>query len=259
LISSVSNAQIKNIMQLKTKPKARNEQNCYIVEGTKMFRELPPDDIIKVYVSSEFIKDKNNLKLLTGFSFEEVSDHVFKALSDTVTPQGILAVARQKHYTLKNLLNQKKGKDSLFLILESIRDPGNLGTIIRTGEGAGIAGIILNNESVDIYNPKVIRSTMGSIYRVPFVYVDDLKSSIEIMKKNNITIYAAHLEGESLFKLVNSAHDSAIIIGNESNGVSENIKNISDKLLKIPMCGQVESLNAAVSAAVIMYTFLHKC
>lgn len=259
MISSISNSQIKNIIQLSTKVKARKEQDCFIVEGIKMFVEIPKQEVISVFVSESFFQD-NNKKYIENYSVEVVSDKIFKSLSDTVTPQGILAIVRAKHYNIEEILSQKVPEENkCFLILENIRDPGNLGTIIRTGEGAGISGIIINRESVDIYNPKVIRSTMGSIFRVPFVYVENLSDAIELMKKNSIKIYAAHLEGNNFYQINNTEAKKAVIIGNESSGISNELKNSADELIKIPMCGNVESLNAAISAAVIMYGFLHKC
>lgn len=259
MITSATNPQIKNIIQLRDKSKARNEQDSYLVEGIKMFRELPADEIIKVYASTTFINIEENQEMLKDIPYEEVSDNIFKNLSDTVSPQGIMAIARQKHYDLEEMLEAKAKEKKVFLILESLRDPGNLGTIIRTGEAAGISGLILNKDSVDIYNPKVIRSTMGSIFRLPFFYTNDLSGTIQKMKEKEIKIFAAHLEGENIFETREDYKNAGIIIGNESSGISEEIKNTSDKLIKIPMSGQVESLNAGVSAAILIYEFLHKC
>ncbi|SHJ49119.1 TrmH family RNA methyltransferase [Parasporobacterium paucivorans] len=253
MISSAANSRIKNIVQIRTKSSARSEQNAYVVEGKKMFLEIPPEDILEVYVSEGFEQEGENQELLGNLSYEAVSDKVFKSISDTVTPQGILALVRMKHYTLKDMKNKNR---NIYLVLENVRDPGNLGTMVRTGEGAGISGIIMSRETVDIYNPKVIRSTMGSIFRVPFLYTDNLTETILEMKKDGIRIYTAHLKGESLYERSRDRQDAAIIIGNESAGVSNGLAGLSDALIRIPMCGRVESLNAAVSAALLMYDFL---
>jgi TrmH family RNA methyltransferase len=146
-----------------------------------------------------------------------------------------------------------KAPDACLLLLEDIRDPGNLGTMIRTAEGAGITGIIFGDATVDIYNPKVIRATMGSIYRVPFYQAEDFYKTLEQIKARGITIYAAHLSGMPYDIEDNFQGKCAFLIGNEANGLSERASGQADKLIKIPMAGKVESLNAAVAAAILMY------
>ena len=139
-----------------------------------MFRELKKEEILDVFASENF--ETENKKLLSEIypQYEIVSDRIFESISDTKTPQGVMAVVKRKEYTLDEILEKKEIPHNL-LILDSLQDPGNLGTLIRAGEGAGITGIIMNDTTVDIYNPKVIRSTMGSVFRVPFIYVKDLK------------------------------------------------------------------------------------
>jgi TrmH family RNA methyltransferase len=137
--------------------------------------------------------------------------------------------------------------------LEDIRDPGNLGTMIRTAEGAGITGIIFNNSTVDIYNPKVIRSTMGSIFRMPYYQAENFFETLQELKAQNITIFAAHLLGIPYDTEGSFRQSCAILIGNEANGLSEQASMLADVRIKIPMAGKVESLNAAVAAAILMY------
>ena len=139
------------------------------------------------------------------------------------------------------------------MILENLQDPGNLGTILRTGEGAGITGVIMSSQTVDIYNPKTIRATMGSIYRVPFLYVDDLSKVIERLHKKKIHTYAAHLKGTDYYLDQQFKEPTAFLIGNEGNGLSKEIADLAEKYIKIPMEGKVESLNAAVASALLMY------
>jgi len=138
------------------------------------------------------------------------------------------------------------------LVLENLQDPGNLGTILRTGEGAGINGVIMSHDTVDIYNPKVTRSTMGSIFRVPFVYVDDLLEVAETMKQKNIITYAAHLNGTDYTK-EDYQKGTAFFIGNEGNGLTDKLTDKVQKKIKIPMCGKVESLNAAMASGLLVY------
>ena len=139
------------------------------------------------------------------------------------------------------------------MILENLQDPGNLGTILRTAEGAGVDAVLLSRGCVDIYNPKTIRSTMGSVYRLPFAYTDDLTGMLSLLKERRIHIYAAHLKGRRYYDEEDYRHSCAFLIGNEGNGLSEHISACADTLIRIPMAGQVESLNAAVSASILAY------
>ncbi|BCN29695.1 TrmH family RNA methyltransferase [Anaeromicropila herbilytica] len=252
MISSLSNNKIKNLIKLQKKSKVREEQNAFVIEGIKMFYETPKDSIIEVYLSESFYheNEKSLGDIIKEYQVEIVQDSIFKEVSDTTTPQGILAVVKKPFYEFSTLSQQN---DATVIILEELRDPGNLGTIIRTAEGAGVTGVILSKSSVDIYNPKVIRSTMGSIYRMPFVYVEDIKSAILEMKRNNIQIYAAHLKGEKFYDEEVYQGKIGILIGNEANGLTDETAELSDCYVKIPMAGKVESLNAAIAASILMY------
>ncbi len=251
IITSASNEQIKKVIQLKEKAKARRNEGCFVVEGIKMFSEIPETDLREVYVSEQF--ETEHQAELAGIRYQPVSDSVFKKMSDTVTPQGILAIVQMKSYQVEDIIKERQGGKNCFVVLDRLQDPGNLGTILRTGEGAGIRGLIMSRDCVDIYSPKVIRSTMGSIFRVPFVVVDDLTEAVKLLKENHITTYAAHLKGE-IYSNGNLDRDCAFLIGNEARGLSDEIAALADKKIKIPMDGQVESLNAAVATAILMYT-----
>ena len=144
-----------------------------------------------------------------------------------------------------------------FFILENLQDPGNLGTILRTAEGAGVTGLILSSDSVDPYNPKVVRSTMGAVFRVPFAVVDDFGQMLDTLQKEGIAIYAAHLDGKIFYKY-DYKESCAFLIGNEGNGLTEAAVAAADRKILIPMKGQVESLNAAVAATVLMYEVLRQ-
>lgn len=246
---------MKHIIQLQKKSKTRYEQRVFVVEGPKMTFEAPKDWVEKIYVSESFCKDLGNVSQLEKYTYEVVSDSVFKNISDTQTPQGILAIVKMPEYTLEDLLEISSGKEQKphLLILESIQDPGNLGTMLRTGEGAGVSGIIMNRTTVDIFNPKTIRSTMGSLYRVPFYITEDLQGTLQELKKNGILLYAAHLKGTKSYDMPDYTTGTAFLIGNEGNGLSEEIAELSDEYIRIPMEGQVESLNAAIAATLLMY------
>lgn len=258
MITSTNNSQIKNILLLKNKAKTRREQDCFIVEGIRMFMEIPVSCLVKTYLSEDFFSGmehnlQENIKSRIG-EYEVVSNSVFQSMSDTVTPQGILAVVRQNHMTFEQILSlEHSAWCHCYLILEDIQDPGNLGTIIRTSEGAGVSAVIMSRNTVDIYNPKVVRSTMGSVFRMPYVYADNLKEAVVKMKERGITVYAAHLKGKSDYDEGDYTNPSAFMIGNEGNGLTDEMTALADRLIRIPMCGQVESLNAASAATVLMY------
>ena len=247
MITTIQNKQIKQIMKLKKNARERRKQQLFLVEGIRMFTEIPEQYLYKVYASEDF--DKEHQAVFEGMEVELVSDQVMKEISDTMTPQGVLALVRMLEYSLEDLLQQE---NPLLLVLENLQDPGNLGTILRTGEGAGINGIIMSRETVDIYNPKVTRSTMGSIFRVPFVYVDDLFEVIKMMKDRNITTYAAHLNGTD-YTRESYTSGTAFLIGNEGNGLTDELTDNAQKKIKIPMCGRVESLNAAMASGLLVY------
>lgn len=252
MITSMSNKSIKNIVQLQKKAKYRKEQGLFVAEGIKMFQEIPKERLVSTYVSETFYQriKENPEVYMQSSSFEIVSDDVFLKISDTQTPQGILSVVKQLHYSLENLLNRK---DASLILLEKLQDPGNMGTILRSCEGAGITGAVIGPDCADIYNPKVLRSTMGSIYRVPFIHTDNLQNTILKLKKSGFTIFAAHLNGQKDYDKEDYRGRCGILIGNEASGLSEEAVKESDVLVRIPMEGKVESLNAAIAASVFMY------
>ena len=252
MITSTSNQRIKEIVQLQKKSKARNTEGIFIVEGIRMVREIPEDKLKALYVTEEFYK-KHKTDLPGNVKPELVTPTVFSYISDTKTPQGVLAIVWQNKYVLSDILNRKKEKEDLLLVLDNLQDPGNLGTIFRTAEAAGVTGIILSKDCVDIYNPKVIRSTMGAIFRMPFVYVEQLTDTINELKKNKIQVYAAHLAGKNAYDEEDYLGGTAYLIGNEGNGLRQEVAECADTWIRIPMEGAAESLNAAVAASVLMF------
>lgn len=250
MITSVNNGQIKNIIQLNQKTKARREQGLFVAEGKKMFGEAPREWISKVYVSETLTADTQLMEQVEALPHEVVTDSVFRQMSDTQTPQGILTVLKKPSYTMEEILG---GENPLVMILEDLQDPGNAGTIFRTGEGAGVSGVLLTKTCVDITNPKVIRSTMGSIYRMPFLYVENVVSLTQELRERNIRTFAAHLKGKNAYDQESYTGGSAFLIGNEGKGLTEEASDSADCLIRIPMCGKVESLNAAMASGILMY------
>ena len=248
MITSTSNAQIKKIIQLNTKGKARRNSRAFVVEGVKMFLEAPLDWIEEVYLAESF------LEKLETTRYETVSDQVFRHASDTMTPQGILCIVKMPEYRREDLSGgSDQKKVPLLLVTEIVQDPGNLGTMFRTAEGAGVTGILMSRDTVDIFNPKTIRSTMGSIYRMPFLYTEDLKKDISELQKEGIHFYAAHLKGKASYDEADYQKPSAFLIGNEGNGLTTEIADLADIYIRIPMEGKLESLNAAMAAGILMY------
>ena len=253
MITSTANQQVKQLIQLNKKAKFRSERDMFVVEGPKMFGEAPKERIEKAYLSESCFEKQyggQQDRLPAGIACEVVQDSVFKAMCDTQTPQGVLCLVKQYHYTLEELLKKER---PLFLVLENLQDPGNLGTIMRTAEGAGVTGVILSKGSVDIYNPKTIRSTMGSIYRVPFLYAEDLQQVLELLREKGVRSYAAHLQGTETYDREDYTGGTAFLVGNESNGLSQELVSCADCYIRIPMEGQLESLNAGVAASILMY------
>lgn len=248
MITSTSNPQVRQLAGLQKKSKERSARDVFVVEGIKMFLEAPRDRLVQVCVSESFYR--KHQELFPDLSqVMLVSDRVFESVSDTRTPQGVLCVVRQYHYGLADLL----GQEPLIMILENLQDPGNLGTILRTGEGAGVTGILLNHGCVDVYNSKVIRSTMGSVYRVPFYYTGQLEVDIQTLKRQGVSVYAAHLRGSVCYDTCDYTRPSGFMVGNESRGLSDELAALADARIHIPMGGQVESLNAAVASSVLLY------
>jgi len=252
MITSSANKKVKQIVQWQTKAKERKKDKVYLVEGFKMYEEAPEESILEVYISEDALEklSEDIRKKLDRTGYETVAADIFRKMSDTQTPQGILTVLRQPEYDFERLIS---GPNPLLVILENLQDPGNLGTIIRTGEGAGITGVIMAEQTVDLFNPKTIRSTMGSIYRVPFIYVKNTKEALQKLHDKGIHTYAAHLQGTTYYNDFSFDKPTAFLIGNEGNGLQKETADMAEHYLKIPMEGQVESLNAAIATSLLIY------
>ena len=228
MITSSSNAQVKNIIALNKKAKERREQDVFVAEGWKMFQEAPREWLKKVYVSES--GSKMHEMPSDGTEYEVVDDRVFQSMCDTKTPQGVLSVIRMPHYTEEEVMDN--GKTPLLMVLEDLQDPGNVGTIIRTAEGAGVTGIIMSRGTADIFNPKTIRSTMGSIYRMPFLIVDDAVGFVKGLKARKICTYAAHLHGVHSYREEDYTKGTAFLIGNEGNGLTDAMAEAAECLIR---------------------------
>lgn len=257
IITSKDNENIKSIKKLKER-KHRKEQGCYIAEGTKLVEEaiIEKCNIQKIVICEECIKNnalsKKLLYEIAKYDCIYVSEAVFNQISDVTSPQGILAVIKLEQNNREIDYNQE-----LLLILDDVQDPGNLGTIIRTADSIGLNQIILSDKCGDVYNPKVVRSTMGAIFRIKIIKSENLTDTISKIKENNFTVASTNLKTDTTIYDI-SYNKTAIVIGNEANGVSSEILEKSDKQIKIPMLGKTESLNASVATSIILYEYVRQ-
>ncbi|MFR9042716.1 MAG: TrmH family RNA methyltransferase [Intestinibacter bartlettii] len=255
IIKSKDNDKIKYTKSL-LKTKGRNKEKKFIIEGYRILTlALECDAKLKyVFINEDFEKKQDHKVLLEELENKNIkiyktSNKIFSEMVDTENTQGILAVLRYKERDLVNNINQD---DKFVLILDRIQDPGNMGTIIRTADSAGVDAIILLKGCVDIYNPKVIRSTMGSIFDMNIIQTTQ-DEAVDFLKANNFDIVSSYLHTESYYNETTYDGKIALVIGNEANGINDELISKSDKLVKIPIYGNAESLNAAISAAILMY------
>ena len=237
-ITSLENQLVKKITSLHKK-KFRDEYELFFIEGMKSIKEA-----INFNQEIEYILYSPDM-VEYGLDIEgiEVSKEILCKISDTVTPQGIIAVCKIKEEKIDVLKGKKK-----IVYLDKVQDPGNVGTIIRTADAFGIDCVVLSKECADIYSPKVVRSTMGSLFHLPVIR----DVGVEELKKLNMKIYSSSLDGDEEFKIEDN---SILVIGNEGNGISEETKEITDEFIKIRMPGNAESLNASIAAGILMYEF----
>ena len=247
IITSKDNEIIKNIKKLKEK---KYRLDSYIVEGIKMVKEAINEnqEIALIAIREDFKIDFDTKNIKTVI----ISNKIFNDISDVKTPQGILAVIK------KNQNNQIETNQDYILALDSLQDPGNMGTIIRTADSANINQIIINKTTVDPYSPKVIRSTMGAIYRTNIIEVEDLKATLKEMKLKGFQIITTDLKATRSIYDINYNNKTVVVIGNEANGVSQEILQTADKKVIIPMLGKTESLNASIAASIMIYEYVRQ-
>ncbi len=234
VISSKDNEIVKNIRKLKEK-KYRDLSNCYVIEGIKLLKEAIEENakIKQIVICDDCEKngtlDKKLLYEIAKYNCIYVTEKVFNIITDVANPQGILAVIEKE-----NNLTEINWNEDLILILDNLQDPGNLGTILRTADSANLKQIIVSKNCGDIYNPKVVRATMGAIFRVKVLESENLAETIKEIQKHKFTVLATDLkESKSIYE--ESYNKTAVVIGNEANGVEEEILELADRKIKIPM------------------------
>lgn len=273
LITSKDNQTIKEIKKIKEK---KYRKDKFIIEGIKMIKEAISEDIEIEYLIFADLSLEKEINNIEKYNVLEVTEKVLQELSDVVTPQGVLAVVRkkcgngmEKNEKNKEEYEKKEIKEDLLdkynidynseyiLALDGLQDPGNMGTIIRTADSANIKQIIVSKSTVDCYSSKVIRSTMGAIFRVNIIEVENLVETLKELKNKGFNIISTSLDTSNSIYDINYKK-SVVVIGNEANGVTKEVQEISNKKVKIPMLGKTESLNASVAAGIMIYEYVRQ-
>lgn len=260
MLTSAKSPKVRFFNQLKNKKK-RNFHGKFLIEGIHLVDEARRQGLLDKVIYCNFIqrtpegRDLLNKILSSGIPCEEASEFVIKHLSSVETPQGIIASAFPNISDLGDLF---EAENPLIIVACGIQDPGNLGTIIRTADAAGCSGFILAQGSVDPYNEKVIRASSGSIFHLNIVRMDDIIDIISSLKRRGVKVISSFIEGSKSYFDAEYSGPTAILIGNEGQGLPENVGRLSDEVVSIPMAGKAESLNAAISAAVILYEALRQ-
>lgn len=241
------------------KKSARSETGLFLLEGPQSVSEaleFRPDLLVELYATPTALERHSGIARAAqeaGIEVEFVSEQVLETMADTVTPQGVLAVCRQFPTSLKDILADGP---KLIAILEEVRDPGNAGTIIRAADAAGADAVILTGRSVDLYNPKVVRATTGSLFHVPVAVGAELEEVLERVKGEGLRILAADIKGGDLLAARNEGvlnHPSAWLFGNEARGLTDEHYVLADWVISVPIYGHAESMNLATAASVCLY------
>lgn len=249
-IQSKDNLLIKEIKKLKEK-KYRINSNMFLVEGFRFTQEALDSnfEVMNIFISERAEQKYENSSVINMLQSNTIvyiiSDSIFKSICDTDNPQGIIAVVRNKPLEVKY-------DNGFYMLADKIQDPGNMGTIIRTAHAAGALGVIITKGTVDIYNEKTLRATMGSIFKIPVLLDSDL-SLVQKLRDSGFKLVASSLDCDKNFYDIDLKEKVIISVGNEGNGISEEIYNLCDLKIKIPMPGGAESLNVAVAASIMMY------
>ena len=255
MITAKDNDKVKYTKSL-LKSKNRNKESKFIIEGYRILTLAIECNakIDYVFINEDFEKKTEHVEFLEILKSKNINTYkttnkIFNELVDTESTQGILAVVK---FNQRSIEENLKDEHRFVLILDRIQDPGNMGTIIRTADAAGVDAIIALKGCVDIYNPKVIRSTMGSIFDMNIIHATQ-EEAVRLLKLKNFDIVSSYLNTNNYYDKVEYNYKTALVIGNEANGINDELVSKSDVLVKIPIYGKAESLNAAISSAILMY------
>lgn len=257
VISSKDNEFIKHVKKLKDK-KYRDMNQEFVIEGIKLIREAIEEnaDIKQIVICDNCLNSdvipKELMYEIAKYECVYVTEKIFRTITDVNTPQGLLAIIGRN--STENEINYNQ---DIIVALDDIQDPGNLGTILRTIDSIGLNQILVSKGTADCYNPKVVRSTMGAIFRVKIIECDNLEKTLQEARNHQYKVIVTSLQTE------NSVYDikynkKVVVIGNEANGVSAEIQNLADEKIKIPMLGKTESLNASVATGIVLYEYVRQ-
>ena len=256
-ISSKENELIKHIRKLKDK-KERDISNEYVIEGIKLIKEAIQEEvnIKQIIICDDCEKTesipKDLMYEIAKYDCIYVTKKILKYISEVQEPQGILAVIEKNNSNKEIDYNQ-----DIIVALDDVQDPGNLGTILRTVDSIGLTQILVSKGTADSYNPKVVRSTMGAIFRIKIIECEDLEKTLKEIKKHKFKVIVTSLQTENNIYEINY-NKKVIVIGNEANGVEQKIQQIADEKVKIPMLGKTESLNASVATGIVLYEYVRQ-
>lgn len=253
-ITSKDNSRVKQLRSLQ-EPKHRRKEGVFLIEGVKVVEEALRDNLVKTVIASPALlrhHGKGVLKLAESRRVEVlwISDKLFSGISESVTPQPVMAVVPMRFQTEESLFDSEAG---LIVIADRLQDPGNLGTLIRTTEAAGASGVGITGDTVDPYNAKTIRASMGSILRIPVVSIRNSATFIEACRQKGYQTVATTLKGSETHFNTDLRKRTVLIFGQEAGGLSPALLPNVDLHIRIPMAETVESLNVATAAAVILY------
>ena len=256
IITSKDNENIKSIKKLKER-KYRDLNNEYIIEGIKILKEAIQEKAVikKIVICEECLAnniiDEKLLYEIAKYDCLYVSKKIFEGLTDVSKPQGILAVVE------KNNKKDINYNEDIIVALDGLQDPGNLGTILRTLDSANLSQVVVSKDTVDAYNPKVVRSTMGAIFRVNIVEAENLKETLKEMKRHKYKVMCTDLTAsKNIYEI--DYYKKILVIGNEANGISKELLDMADEKIIIPMLGKTESLNASVATSIIVYEYVRR-
>lgn len=257
VISSKDNEFIKHIKKLKDK-KYRDMNKEFVIEGIKLIREAIEEkaEIKQIIICDNCLDSdiipKELMYEIAKYECVYVTESIFKVISDVNTPQGILAIIGRNAGEAQIDYTQ-----DIIVALDDIQDPGNLGTILRTVDSIGLNQILVSKGTADSYNPKVVRSTMGAIFRIKIIECENLENTLKEVKKHKFKLVVTSLQTEKSLYDINF-DKKLIVIGNEANGVEQKIQDLADEKIKIPMLGKTESLNASVATGIVLYEYVRQ-
>lgn len=260
IINSEQNQRIKFLKKLYRR-KTRRQMGLLVLEGFRIIEEALKSQVVfdSIYMTPEFYENEEGKWVVAEFerrfatsNLILVRENILNSIADTRTPQGIIGVVQERKYELADVFAAKE----LLLLLDRIQDPGNMGTIIRTAVAAGAGGIIILKGSVDIYNLKVLRSTMGAIFKIPLIQEVELEDFLGLLKESEYKLVSTDLSAEQYYYQLDYREPLILAIGNEAAGLREELLLNSDYRIKIPLLGDIESLNAAIATGIILYRFV---